>query len=106
MEAVTAWRTFWRAIALAALLIGLLWIAGAEAQTQCGPHRRIVEVLAGKYGEAPRAIGSVSRNHLMEVYVSETGSWTILVTSADGNACIIASGGDWEDVPFEPGARS
>jgi hypothetical protein len=106
VEAVTVWRIFWRVFALAALLIGLLWIARAEAQTQCGPHRRIVDVLAGKYGEAPKAIGSVSRNHFMEVYVSETGSWTFLVTSADGDSCIVASGGDWEDVPFEPGRRS
>ena len=106
METVTVWRTFWRTIATAALLIGLLWIARAEAQTQCGPHSRIVQVLAGKFGEAPKAIGTVSRDHVMEVYISQAGSWTILVTSADGTSCILASGSDWEDVPFEPGARS
>lgn len=95
------------AIAAAALAVLFVVLAtAAPAQTQCGPHARIVQALAGKYGEAPKAVGTVSRNHLLEVYVSRAGSWTILVTSADGTSCILASGSDWEDVPFKPGARS
>jgi len=80
--------------------------AQMPTQAQCGPHLRIVALLARQYREARKAIGTVSRNHVMEVYVSQAGSWTVLVTSADGNSCIIASGADWEDVPFKPGARS
>jgi hypothetical protein len=96
------------AAALAVLFVVMVTTAPAQnqMQAQCGPHTRIVEVLAGKYSEAPKAIGTVSRTHFMEVYVSQAGSWTILVTSADGNSCILASGGDWEDVPFKPGTRS
>jgi len=96
----------WAIAAAALAVVFVLPATVAPAQTQCGPHRRIVDVLAGKYGEAPKAIGTVSGNHFMEVYVSQAGSWTILVTSADGNSCILASGMDWEEVPFKPGARS
>lgn len=80
--------------------------AQMQALTQCGPHARIVEVLAGKYGEAPKAIGTIDQKRFMEVYVSDAGSWTVLVTSVGGNSCIVAAGQDWENVPFEPGARS
>ena len=94
--------------ALAVLFIVLVTAAPAQmqARTQCGPHARIVEVLAGKYGEAPKAIGAIDLNRFMEIYVSDAGSWTVLMTTTNGYSCIIAAGGDWEDVPFEPGARS
>ena len=96
----------WSIAAAAFVVLFIVLATAALAQAQCGPHSRIVEVLAGKYGEAPKAIGTVNSRWLMEVYVSDAGSWTVLVTSADGTSCIVASGSDWEDVPFEPGARS
>ena len=94
--------------AFAALSIVLVTSAPAQMQNQaqCGPHARIVEVLAGKYGEAPKAIGAISSQRFMEVYVSDAGSWTMLMTTTNGYSCIIAAGDDWEDVPFKPGARS
>jgi hypothetical protein len=34
---------------------------------------------------------------VMEIYASEeTGTWTILVTRPDGQACLIAAGRMWE----------
>ncbi len=80
--------------------------AQIQAQGQCAPHGSMIAMLATRYLEAPKAIGIVSRSHVMEVYVSAAGSWTVLVASAEGFACILASGSDWEDVSFEPGARS
>jgi hypothetical protein len=96
------------AAALAAPFIVLATVAPAQMQNlmQCGPHARIVEVLAGKYGEAPKAIGAIDQDRFMEIYVSDAGSWTVLMTTTNGTSCIIAAGGDWEDVPFKPGARS
>ncbi len=77
----------------------LAFTGSANATIQCGAHKRMTEVLASKYSEAPKAIGTVNQKRFMEVYVSKAGSWTILVTSADGNSCIVAAGQDWEDVP-------
>jgi hypothetical protein len=84
---------------LTALAVILAYAGSANAAIQCGGHKRIIEALAGKYSEAPKAIGTVGQKRVMEVYVSKAGSWTILVTSADGNSCIVAAGQDWEDVP-------
>ncbi len=94
-------------IAIATLAVPLVMLAtAAPAQTRCGPHTRIVKVLTGKYGEAPKAIGTVDQQQFMEIYVSDAGSWTILLTAANGTSCIIAFGNDWEDVPHQPGTRS
>ena len=102
MTRIAAWL-----ITLAAItVLFAIQVTAAPAQVQCGSRDRMLAMLAMRYLEAPKAIGTVSAKRLMEIYVSTGGSWTILVTSADGNSCIVASGRDWEDVPFEPGARS
>ncbi len=77
----------------------LAFTGSANAAIQCGDHKKIIEVLASKYSEAPKAIGIVNQKQFMEVYVSRAGGWTILVTSANGNSCIVAAGQNWEDVP-------
>ena len=83
---------------LISILLFFALVGSAIAAIQCGPHKRMTEVLASKYSEAPVAMGTVNQDRLMEVYKSKAGSWTILVTSADGNSCIVAAGQDWEDV--------
>ena len=93
-------------LAAAFFLLFAPLVTAAPTLGQCGPHGSMITMLAMRYLEAPKAIGIVSRNHFMEVYVSAAGSWTVLVTSTGGNSCIVASGSDWEDVSFKPGARS
>ena len=42
-------------------------------------------------------MGLNQSNGVLEVYASdETGTWTILVTSPDGKACLLAAGKMWE----------
>jgi hypothetical protein len=71
----------------------------AYAAPQCGPHKQIVELLSKRFSENPKAVGLVGEKRIMEVFTSEKGSWTILVTNSDGQTCILAAGDDWEDVP-------
>ena len=73
-------------------------IAGpVTAQTNCGPHADVTQRLAAGYGEHRQAIGLASDNTVMEVYASlETGTWTIVVTRANGIACLVASGRGYE----------
>ncbi len=51
----------------------LAFTGSANAAIQCGAHNRIIEALAGKYSEAPKAIGTVGQKQFMEVYVSKAG---------------------------------
>ncbi len=99
---------FWTHVLVAvAVALALVAFAGAApAQMLCGRTDAVIARLAGRFGEAPKAIGSIGRDRFMQVYVAETGSWTILMTMNDGTSCILAAGEDWEDVPYAPGRRS
>ena len=76
----------------------LALIAGpVAAQTNCAPHADVVQRLAAGYGEHRQSRGMVSDNTVMEVYASlETGTWTIVVTRANGIACLVAAGRGYE----------
>lgn len=68
----------------------------AEAAV-CMKHDYLVSFLSEKHSEAPRALGLVADRGLMEVYVSHSGTWTIVMTTTQGVACIIAAGDTWEE---------
>ena len=70
----------------------------AQMRMPCAERADIIKLLASRYKEVPRAVGIMSRRGLMEVYVSQTGTWSILMTSTKGRTCIIAAGESWEDV--------
>lgn len=71
----------------------------AFASLQCASHEKMIELLSKRFSEVPKAIGLVGQKRVMEVYVSKTGTWTILVTNSEGQTCILAAGNNWEDVP-------
>jgi hypothetical protein len=89
--------------------IALTLAAGvAPAQTAhtmiCGQREHVVATLTTRYGEQVRSMGLAPQNRIVEVYVSEeTGSWTIVVTSADGTSCLMAAGEHYES--FAPAPR-
>lgn len=48
------------------------------------------------HGETARGIGVGSGGELVtQLFVSDTGSWTVLGTRTNGTSCILASGHDW-----------
>jgi predicted methyltransferase len=68
----------------------------ADAASSCAPRDKLIEQLASGYGEALAAGGLQSETRVVEVYAwPDTGTWTVLMTNADGVACIMASGTDW-----------
>lgn len=82
-------------------LAALAAIAPAQAQSpqpNCGLRTQIVEVLSQKYQERHQASGLQNAAAMVEVWASDTtGSWTILITRADGVSCIVASGQSWQE---------
>lgn len=86
-----------------ALVIGTL-VAGlgasASAQNRCAPHDEIIKVLSGKYQEFPRALGLISEQAMMEVFISPKGTWTMLVTDQAGISCVMAVGEAWDEMPL------
>ncbi|MEM9012270.1 MAG: hypothetical protein AAGE18_13655 [Pseudomonadota bacterium] len=94
-------------LASAAIVFGMLAGAppvAAQAQHQmpgqstCAVRDQVVDRLSERFGETPAGIGLSNPNALVEVWTSdETGTWTILVTRADGVSCVVASGSNWRD---------
>lgn len=74
--------------------------APARALTACGERGPILTALAQKYEEARRAYGLMGQSGLVELYVSRAGTWTVVVSSPGGRACIVAAGHSWEMLPL------
>ncbi len=89
-------------IAVSFLLGATLDSRSAFAQQVCGLHTDIVKNLAKIRSEMPQAIGISSEGALLEVLVSSTGTWTILVTDPNRTTCLVATGQDWESLPVIP----
>ncbi len=76
--------------------------SAAMAQVPCDQRDKIVDWLAVKFKEAPIATGVSSKGSLIEVLSTHDGeTWTVIVTSPDGNSCMIASGQGWRAKPHE-----
>ena len=83
---------------LTVLLIGFLAVPGqaAGAQGPCDQRDAVLGLLADRFQERPVAIGVTSEGNLVEVLTdADGGTWTIIVTSPDGESCLILSGEGW-----------
>ncbi|MBX3532208.1 MAG: hypothetical protein KF849_16510 [Rhizobiaceae bacterium] len=69
--------------------------AGAAPGTICGERLEMVKALNEQFREEPQAVGQVDANAVIEVFVSQAGTWTILATGTDGKSCLVASGEGW-----------
>jgi len=69
----------------------------AHSSPQCGPHDEVTSLLAERYGETRRALGLAGETAVMELFASDTtGTWTITITTPDGQMCLMASGAGYE----------
>lgn len=69
-----------------------------NAQQFCADRDAITNRLQSGYGEAYAGGGVRNAQSIFEIWKSEEkGTWTILMTMADGRACVMASGTNWRD---------
>ncbi len=90
----------YKRVLTAALVFGMLATAppAAHAQLSCGARNAMVEQLSRTYGEIRKGAGLAGQTALFEIWASNaTGSWTILKTTPNGIACVIAVGENWHD---------
>ncbi|MEM9476868.1 MAG: hypothetical protein AAGA71_16350 [Pseudomonadota bacterium] len=70
----------------------------AQAQQFCADRQAITDRLKTGYGEAYAGGGLRNGNSVFEIWKSdEKGTWTILMTMADGRSCVMASGTNWRE---------
>ncbi len=72
--------------------------AMAQNAVPCGDRTNLITMLDGKYQEGLSGFGVSGSANLVEVYVSEKGSFTVVMTNAKGVSCVIAAGESWEKV--------
>ena len=90
-------------IAMAALTTVMLASRPADAQQLCLLHEAAQEQLAERFHEDVAGRGLASNGKAMvELYTSEEGSWTLVVTDVEGRSCVIGSGVGWiNDEPLK-----
>ena len=82
------------------LALTLALAASPVAAAQCGTREDVVAQLSAKYGEYPRSMGlSADNSAIVEVFASDSGTWTITVTTPEGVTCLVASGGSFRASP-------
>lgn len=73
-----------------------------ETIPRCGPHDDMLLILQTRFQEVVVFSGKVSAPRtivMMDLTVSPSGTWTQLVTSSDGQSCIVADGTEAKDGP-------
>ena len=71
----------------------------APVQLPCFSHAEVARQLKATYHEAPVSLGLQSNGNLLQVFhAPASGTWTIVSTSPQGMACILAAGRDWENL--------
>ena len=89
---------FVRTFTAGAIIAAAALAPPAQAQANCAMRDSIIERLETRYGEALTGGGLRNEMQVVEVWASaKTGTWTVLVTRADGIACIMASGTNWHE---------
>ncbi len=68
----------------------------------CAEHDMITDKLTAKYNEQRSGMGLVGSSGMVELFTSETGTWTIVVTQVDGTSCIVAAGNSWSQYSRKP----
>jgi len=72
-------------------------IAGPAAAANCAPRDVVIARLADRFGEVRQSMGLGGNSAVMELFAStETGTWTITVTTPAGLTCLVASGEAYE----------
>lgn len=87
-----------------ALLPIALAAAGPAAAAPCVSNfKEMTRLLAQRYGEQAIAEATSGR-HALHVFWSSAGTYSVVVTTPHGFACIVAAGQDWEFLKPSPDA--
>lgn len=89
-------------VSLAILGLSAVPAAAASpiAEVICAPSAELTDRLEHQFGESLRAQGLRDRETMLEVWSSDrTGRWTLVMSYASGQSCIVAMGEHWDQIP-------
>ena len=76
--------------------VALMAAPASSAENVCGKRDDIISRLENGYQEFNSAMGMSTNGGLVELYTSEDGTWTLMLSQPDGVSCLIAAGQNWE----------
>ena len=82
-------------LALAAITATSVGVAQAQ-QVSCADRSALIEQLAAKFQERQFAVGQMGSMVIMEIFVADSGTWTIFATDVAGMSCVVAAGDNWQ----------
>ena len=69
----------------------------ANAEQFCAPRDKAVMQLAKQFGESVSGRGlAANGKRMIEMFVSDKGSWTVLISDPNGRSCVMSSGENWQ----------
>ena len=84
---------------LIAASVLFLSATSANAQQVCAPRDRVVVQLKKQFEEEVSGRGlTVNGKKMIELFISEKGSWTMLISDPQGRSCVVASGEYWQGI--------
>ncbi len=87
------------AVAFSILSAVVLMSQPADARQLCLLHEAAAKQLAQQYEESVVGRGIATNGKTMvELFASDKGGWTLVVTDTEGRSCVIGSGVAWTDI--------
>lgn len=83
-------------LALTTVVVMMSFALPTMAQNLCGERVDIIDTLKTRYHEMPISMGLAGNGGVVEIFASNKGSWTIIVTRPTGVACVVSAGEAWE----------
>lgn len=82
---------------LSALVAVFLWASPVNAAI-CMNKDVMIDFLGERYAEYPVARGLVGEEVMMQLFLSESGTWSVIVTNTMGLSCINSAGDNWQEI--------
>jgi hypothetical protein len=84
------------AVAAAILAVAPFVLTPPATAGRCGSHKELTNRLAKHFYERRGGAGLTRDGKLFEIFISEKGTWTVLVSLPTGVSCIVLDGTEWE----------
>lgn len=90
-------------------LMTLAFLAPATVQAEspiadviCAPKDRMEQRLTQQMGTRRSAMGLRGPEQVMEVWTDARDNWTLVISYASGQSCIVAMGENWQGLERDP----
>jgi hypothetical protein len=87
------------AVAVLAAIASIAVGAPPALAAACAPEGEFAEHLATNYKEHIQGVGVTNDGSLFQIFTSENGSWSLLITNGEKISCIVAAGDMWVSKP-------